>query len=202
MRARRLSGDGEVKSQKCLLRRGIFLCLLVLALGMSLYNGAAAQGRRRRQAATPGPMLAQGIVNFSTPNFDLSLVKSSQTVAALKPKGADGFDFTPGDLLVARSQDGFYHLGDIDLRLRVGDSGEWKDYSTAHERKPVIRRGVWTVSGAEMKFSGTQQTPANAAPTDHLLADADLTPSLGADIPIQVTREWRIDRGQLVMRFS
>lgn len=40
-------------------------------------------------------MLDQGTVNYDTPDFTLSLVRSSQTVAALKPKGAAGFDFTP-----------------------------------------------------------------------------------------------------------
>jgi hypothetical protein len=58
-------------------------------------------------------------------------------VAALKPKGADGFDFTPGDLLVARSKDGYFHLGDVTLRLQPGTSGEWKNYSTSSVREPV-----------------------------------------------------------------
>ena len=64
-------------------------------------------------------MLDQGTVNYDTPDFTLNLVRSSQTVAALKPKGADGFDFTPGDLLTERSQNGYFHLGDITLRLRT-----------------------------------------------------------------------------------
>src|SRR5689334_19250005 len=84
--------------------------------------GAAAQQQQRQPPLppTPGPMLADGNVDFDTPDFTLTLVKSSQTVAALKPKGANGFDFTPGDLLVARSQDGYHHLGDIELRVRNG----------------------------------------------------------------------------------
>ena len=76
-------------------------------------------------------MLSQGTVDFDTPEFKLTLVRSSQTVAALRPKGADDFDFTPGDLLVSRSHDGYFHLGDITFRLRVGNSGSWKNYSTA-----------------------------------------------------------------------
>ncbi|HYY72299.1 MAG TPA: DUF5695 domain-containing protein [Candidatus Bathyarchaeia archaeon] len=48
------------------------------------------------------------------------------------------FDFTPGDLLIERSRDGYYHLGDIDLRLRPGTSGEWKNYSTALARIETI----------------------------------------------------------------
>jgi hypothetical protein len=79
----------------------------------------------------------QGLITLDTPQLTLKLVRSSQTVAALLPKGADGFDFTPGDRLVARSRDGYYHLGDLDLRLRVGSTGPWQSYSTARARKPV-----------------------------------------------------------------
>ena len=64
--------------------------LLCLAAG-----NRSAHKPPRKKAPTPGPMLNQGIVNYDTPDFTLSLVRSSQTVAALKPKGADGFDFTP-----------------------------------------------------------------------------------------------------------
>ncbi len=64
-------------------------------------------------------------------------MRSSQTVASLKPKGAGGFDFTPGDLLVGRSQNGYYHLGDLDLRVRKSGSAAWTNYSTAAARTPV-----------------------------------------------------------------
>jgi hypothetical protein len=138
-----------------------------------------AQQHNERKPPTPGPMLADGTANIDTPDFDLSLVKSSQTVAALKPKGAGGFDFTPGDLLVERSRNGFYHLGDIDLRLRVGISGDWKDYSTAHERTPVTA------------------LPASQG----ILAAADLAPTLPAGIPLDVTRIWALEDGKLVLRF-
>ncbi|MFZ0467007.1 MAG: DUF5695 domain-containing protein [Candidatus Acidiferrales bacterium] len=131
-------------------------------------------------APTPGPMLAQGIVNFETPDFDLSLVRSSQTIAALKPKGADGFDFTPGDLLIERSQNGYYHLGDIDLRVREGTTGDWQNYSTAFSR-----------------------TPIDALPTSPgVLAAADLTPTLPSDLPLHVTRTWALEDGKLVLRFT
>src|SRR5580692_11849748 len=95
------------------------------------------QQASNKPAPVPGPMLNQGIVDYDTPEFTLSLVRSSQTVAALKPKGGDSFDFTPGDLLVARSQNGYFHLGDLTLRLRMQDSGDWTNYSTAGARVPV-----------------------------------------------------------------
>jgi hypothetical protein len=147
----------------------LFLCLLLIPLA-----------NLECSAQNKGPMLEQGTVDFDTPDFTLSLVRSSQTVAALKPKGADGFDFTPGDLLNDRSKDGYDHLGDLELRLRSGSSGVWKNYSTAAARKPVI---------------------ANPAVAD-TLASADLTPTLPPDFPLQITRDWVLDRGKLVLRFT
>ena len=125
-------------------------------------------------------MLGQGIADYDTPDFTLRLVRSSQTVAALKPKGADGFDFTPGDLLTARSQDGYFHLGDLTLRLRTGDSGSWANYSTAAARSPV------------------RELPAPAG----VLALADLSPTLPSDIPLQITRTWAVADNKLVLRFT
>jgi hypothetical protein len=147
-----------------------------LAMALPL---AGAQAQRAEPPATPGPMLQQGIDHLNARSFDLDLVHSSQTVAALKPKSADGFDFAPGDLLVRRSTDGFYHLGDLDLRLRTGDSSAWQSYSTAFERHPV--------------------TPVPAQGDE--LASADLTPTLPADFPLDVVRTWRIDGGNLALRF-
>src|ERR1051326_6884055 len=98
--------------------RGVFFVLIVSA-ACGTISIVSAQQPEPKKHAMPGPMLDQGIVNYETPDFTLSLVRSSQTVAALKPKGADGFDFTPGDLLTARSQNGFFHLGDITVRLRA-----------------------------------------------------------------------------------
>jgi hypothetical protein len=125
-------------------------------------------------------MLTSGTVTLDTPEFQLVLVKSSQTVAALKPKTTPDFDFTPGDLLVSRSQNGYFHLGDITLRLRSRHSTEWKNYSTSIARSPV-----------------------NALPSSsQVLASADLAPTLPQDIPLQVVRTWAIENGKLALRFT
>jgi len=153
--------------------------LSVICLALCFALRAAAQ-EKDKTPPTPGPMLDQGTFDLDTPDFTLTLVRSSQTVAALKPKAADGFDFTPGDLLIARSRDGYFHLGDIDFRLRSGTSGEWKNYSTAASRRPVTA------------------LPASA----NILAEADLAPTLPADIPLQVTRTWGLNDGKLVLRFT
>lgn len=153
-----------------------------LALGLFVISQLpiSAQDGKKKELPTPGPMLSQGTSDFETPEFTLTLVRSSQTVAALKPKGAGEFDFTPGDLLTARSRDGFFHLGDITLRLRNGSSGEWKNYSTAATRAPIT-----------------------ALPSSKtILAAADLTPTLPSDFPLQVTRTWVLESGKLVLRFE
>lgn len=150
---------------------------LILSCFMSRAN---AQRPNEKKPPTPGPMLAQGVQDYDTPDFTLTLVRSSQTVAALRPKGAGGFDFTPGDLLTERSQNGYFHLGDITLRLRTDGSTGWKNYSTSSARTPV------------------KTLPASA----NVLAAADLTPTLPTDLPLRITRTWAVDAGRLVLRFA
>jgi hypothetical protein len=152
---------------------------LVVATAMLAADLPARQGGQKT-APTPGPMLAQGTFTIDTPEFRVELVRSSQTVAALRTKDPDAFDFTPGDLLVERSQDGYYHLGDIDLRVRAGTAGDWKPYSTAVARLPV--------------------TPLPASPA--FFAAADLAPALPPEIPLAITRSWRAEAGRLVLRFE
>jgi Family of unknown function (DUF5695) len=157
---------------------GLVFRLVMSILGVISTN-AVAQRAPDQPAPTPGPMLDQGIVNYDTPDFTLSLVRSSQTVAALKPNGADGFDFTPGDLLTSRSQNGYFHLGDITLRLRTANATGWANYSTASARSPI------------------RALPLSA----NVLAAADLAPTLPANIPLRITRTWSVDAGKLVLRF-
>jgi len=160
------------------LRTLVFATAMFLLCFMSI--DAVAQRDKDKKPPTPGPMLAQGVVNYDTPDFALTLVRSSQTVAALKPKGTESFDFTPGDLLTERSQNGYFHLGDITLRLRTEGSTDWKNYSTASAR-----------------------TPVTALPTSaNVLAAADLAPTLPADVPLRITRIWALDEGKLVLRFA
>jgi len=155
------------------------VCLLFLGLLVGLQNDAATQ-TKKAPPPVPGPMLEQGLIELSTPDFDLSLVRSSQTVAALKSKGGNGFDFTPGDILVERSQNGYYHLGDLNLRLRPGTAGEWKNYATA-----VARASVTALPNSAQ-----------------VLAAADLTPTLPADCPLQIIRSWVLAGNKLALRFE
>jgi len=113
----------------------------------------------------PGPMLDGGTLSLSAGALKLDLLRSSGTVARLSPDADPTLDYTPGDLLKERSADTFYHLGDLDLRLRSEGETAWHDYSTAYRRQPVR-----VLAGNANEFS------------------ADLAPTLPADIPLGVTR--------------
>jgi len=138
------------------------------------------------QQPSPTPLtpptlgLDQGYLEFDTPDFRVKLVKASQTIAALQPKVADGFDFTPADRLERRAGNGFHHLGDLTLRVRSGNAGPWQKYDTAEARKAV------------------QALPAS----EQALAIADLAATLPSDIPVQITRLWIVEEGRLVLRFD
>jgi len=97
---------------------------IILTFIVILVFNAQANEQNRRRGRSTGPStlgLDQGMMELDTPDFTLKLVKVSQTVAALEPKGGEGFDFTPVDQLESRSGNGYYHLGDIDLRIRTDD---------------------------------------------------------------------------------
>ena len=141
---------------------------------------AWCQGYPAGRDAKLGPMLDKGLVQFETPQLALRLVRSSGTVAALQPKGENGFDFTPAELLAARSTDGYFHLGDLNLRLRQTGASEWKGYSTALERHPV------------------KELPLGPGE----LRRDDLRPTLPSDFPLDVTRSWTVAEGKLRLRFT
>jgi hypothetical protein len=148
---------------------GIFLTATIIALAQE----------PKKPPPQPGPMLADGVENFDTPDFQLSMLHSSQTAAALHPKAEPQFDFTPGDRLTERSHDGYYYLGDIDIRLKVGNGG-WEDYSTALRRTPV----------------------KNVPHERGVLAAADLSGAFSNPIPLQVIRAWGVINGKLTLRFT
>ncbi len=152
-------------------RVATLLVAIALSIPLVVSDRAAAQGPGQKPAPKPGPMLDRGTFAVEAPDFRLTLVRTSQTVAALEPKAAAGFDFTPGDRLVERSRDGYYHLGDLDLRVRRQGAAEWTSYSTAQVRRPVTALRV----------------------SSPVLAAADLTPTLPADVPLKVTRTWLVD---------
>jgi hypothetical protein len=153
----------------------------LFALGLLLFAPTLSQAQDNPpQKPLTALGLEQGTTDIDTPDFTLKLVNTSQTVAALLPKGGQGFDFTPADRLAARSGDGYYHLGDLTFRTRLGTGGSWTNYSTAAARHPV------------------SALPAPAG----TLAAADLAPTLPADCPLHVVRTWALENGRLALRFA
>ncbi|MFC6103308.1 DUF5695 domain-containing protein [Olivibacter domesticus] len=121
-----------------------------------------------------------GMQKHRTKTFELALVKQSQTVAALYPTSDLSFDFTPGDRLDLRKGDGLYQLGDLNLRLRTSGQRAWQEFSTAKHRKAV----------------------ETLKPTGNILAAANLTNTLSANIPLKINRYWEQIDGKLVLRFE
>jgi hypothetical protein len=154
-------------------------------------GSAARRGGRGRAPVVPTLGLEHGIAEMDAGDFVLKLVKDSGTVAGLEPRGVKSigetpFDFTPSDQLTARAGNRFHQLGDITLRVKVGD-GAWTDFDSSADRKPVgaVAEGMAPPAG----FT--------------ILAAADMGPTLGADCPLTVYRYWQLDPAQhLTMHFN
>ncbi|KAK0646875.1 hypothetical protein B0T16DRAFT_328617 [Cercophora newfieldiana] len=125
--------------------------------------------------------LANGYINHKTKNFDVQLVRDSQTLASLRPSG-NQFDFLPFDYLPRRARNGQYHWGDLTLRYREAnsDSDRWTDANTVLARKPVR---------------------SNAATADTLSA-ANLAATFSSTLPLNITREWIDVNGDLGLRVT
>lgn len=161
----------------------VIVLLFTLNLISASPGSIVAQDREQGKHAEEPPTLGldEGLLELETPHFNLKLVRSSQTIASLQPKGEEGFDFTPADWLERRNGDGFFHLGDINLRLRMDDESEWKEYSTATARKPVETLEI----------------------SQPVLAASDLEATLPDDIPLQIRRYWETtEDGNLSLRFE
>lgn len=115
---------------------------------------------------------------YSTPKLLFALRADTQTLARLTPVADPSFDFVPGTRAAERRGDGHAHVGDLNLRLRLGDGG-WQTFSSSQARKPL-----------------------RALPAAGALAAADISATLGAGLPLTVERRWLNDKGVLVLRFA
>ena len=156
------------------------LFLLLLPTANTPQQNQRARQKKAVEQRPPTLGLEQGMLEFDTPEFTVNIVRSSQTLAALRPKGTGDFDFTPSDLLERRASDGFHHLGDLNFRIRTDGESGWKSFSTATSRQPV----------KPLPVSGSQ------------LASADLSPTLGEGCPLRVTRSWELVEGKLMLKFE
>ncbi|KAK0125909.1 hypothetical protein ONS95_007533 [Cadophora gregata] len=134
-----------------------------------------------------GPILAQaddlglsrGYISFETSDFNVKVVNSSQTLASISPKSKPAFDFSPFDVLAKRAANGNYHLGDVAIRYRTVGTQQWIDLNSATARKPVL----------PLQKSGS-------------VAASDLSPTISAGSPLDITREWGVDGGDVTLSFT
>lgn len=161
-------------SRSCLTAAITLICLL------AFNQVAQAQYRRaNRGPATLG--VEKGTQAFETSLFKLELLNASQTVASLKANDNSTLDYTPGDRLTQRDRDRFYHLGDLNIGVRVEGSTDWTFASTAKAR-------------AEVEALPTTDTT--------VLAAANLAKTLPADLPLRVIRYWEKEGAHLILRFE
>ena len=124
--------------------------------------------------------LKDGYLNFSTSNFNVKLVKDSQTLASLQPKGST-FDFSPFDYLSQRANNGNYHVGDLTLRYRQTGTSAWTDANTATARSPV--------------------TALSSLPSG-VLAASNIGSTIKQTLPVNITRQWMDMNGDLALSFT
>lgn len=139
--------------------------------------GAAAALPLAHRADLPAAAPAER--SFRGSQATLTLDPVTQTARSLAPNAMTEFDFLPGAHLRAHHGDGWYALGDIDLRLRAL-GGEWRDYSSAFHRAAV----------------------RDIALGDGDLAAADLAPLFPRDMPLDIVRRWQRRDDELVVSFD
>ncbi|MGQ1947865.1 DUF5695 domain-containing protein [Geofilum sp. OHC36d9] len=122
-----------------------------------------------------------GLLEFATPDFKLSVNKSTQTAIELSPVVEPGFNYTTGEWSELRKGDGYYQLGDVNFRVRQKGTVDWTSYSTAAQR-------------------GDVQALDNGG--RGVLAAARLDGTLPKDVPLEVTRFWENVDGKLILRFE
>ena len=131
-------------------------------------------------AQTPTLGLQDGFLNFSTPSFNVQLVKDSQTLYSLKTKDSTAFDFIPADVMTQRQYNGNYHLGDLTFRARIVGSSAWISGDTAAARKNI----------SALSASGST------------LAAANLLPTLPSGSLLNITRRWVLEDGSFQLLFD
>ncbi|EEB89967.1 hypothetical protein MPER_11886, partial [Moniliophthora perniciosa FA553] len=124
--------------------------------------------------------LPNGFLTFTTPSFNVQLVKDSQTLYSLKPRTGGGPDFIPADKMTQRQNNRQYHLGDITFRARTVGSSAWVSGDSAASRRAVTAR---TASG-------------------NTLASANLGPTLPSNSLLNITRRWVVDGDQFELLFD
>ncbi|KAF2100113.1 hypothetical protein NA57DRAFT_75615 [Rhizodiscina lignyota] len=119
--------------------------------------------------------LSNGYSTYTTTNWNIKLVKDSQTLASLKPSGSNTFDFSPFDVLGNQG------------------SNSWTDGNTASNRAPV-RRGS---NGSALATSDLGPTLPGLADLDIIRQWIDIDGDLGLLYTITNTANGTVELGSL-----
>jgi hypothetical protein len=121
---------------------------LRLLLLLLLVPVAAAQ-RAPRPDPPKGPT-----TTYFLDELDLQLEDATGKVVSLKAR-SNGFDFAPGDWYGLRADSGFYHLGDLTLRVRAGDGGLSTWSSARSLKQPEALDAPLAASDMSALFEGS-----------------------------------------------
>jgi hypothetical protein len=196
---------------------------LVLAAALALFTygavGAQQQAGAPPQPPPPPPTLGleNGLLEFDTPDFTLKLVKDSQTIAALEPKGVATYTPTPTPARGRGAATGaaapatpapaaptpppptplkFDFTPADRLSQRAADGFNHLGDITMRLRSGTT--GAWT----DYASSTTRMAVASLPASGTTLASADLSATLPANIPLKVTRAWQVINGRLALTFQ
>lgn len=195
--------------------------VLVAAAGLAaaVWIAPQAQGQGRGNQPPPPPPtlgLENGTLDFETPAFALKLVKSSQTIAALEPKGVPTYTPTPtpargrgagaGAAAGAAGRGAAPAPPPVPLkfdftpadRLAQRAADGYHHLGDLTVRARLVGAAEWADydTARERHPVAALPTPANG------LASSNLAATLPATIPLQITRHWTLQDGTLALRFD
>ncbi|CAK1359638.1 unnamed protein product [Cercospora beticola] len=136
------------------------------------------------QAASQNAIGSAGYSTIDTPGFTLELDVANQVATKLTAKSGSNAGNAPFNFLLStanRTDDGYYALGDIQIRMRPENSDSWIDVASHFARQPI----------------NNSTDSANGS-----LSSADITASLGDNLPITVVRSWSADQDSVILSFT
>jgi len=204
---------------KCLMtvtRPGAVAVGLVAALWLAP-RVEGQQGGRGAQTPPPPPTLGleDGTLDFDTLDFTLKLVKASQTIAALEPKGVPTYTPTPTPPRGGRGAGAAgaaptqpppppQPTGPLTFDFTPADRLAQRAANDYHHLGDLTFK-VRQAGTAEWKDYDTardRKPVAALTPAAGTLASSDLAATLPADVPLRVTRHWALVNGKVVLRFE
>ena len=122
--------------------------------------------------------LVHSLINFSISNWQGQLSDGSGVLQSLQTAG---FDFSPSDVFTQRNGSNNYRTGDLNLRFRLAEGGNWTDIRTATTRNVSV---------------------VDKSDTSVLLASNLVSVLPGVEQFLNVSRTWSDINGDLALEFD